>query len=55
MTAKDDLRALIDQLDDDDAAEVLAYTRWLLTEGRLVTPEARLAALRALLDDVPRD
>ncbi len=55
MTARDHLHALIDQLDDDDAAEVLQYTRWLLAEGRLVTAEARLAALRALLDDVPRD
>ena len=33
MTARDDLRALVEQLDDDTAAEVLAYARWLLEES----------------------
>lgn len=32
MTAKDELLALIKQLDEDDADDVLAYTRWLLDE-----------------------
>ena len=55
MTAKDDLRALHELLDQDDAAEVLAYARWLLSEGQCLTPEARLTALQALLDERPRD
>ncbi len=55
MTVKDELHALVDQLDEDDAAEVLAYARWLLSEGQCLTPEARLAVLRELLDERPRD
>ncbi len=55
MTAKDDLRALVEQLDEAEAAEVLAYTRWLLSEGQCLTPEARQAVLRELLDERPRD
>ena len=43
MTAKDDLRALMEQLDEDAAAEVLAYARWLLAE----------AEARVTLDDQP--
>ena len=34
MTAKDELAALVADLDDDTAAEVLAYARWLLAEGQ---------------------
>ncbi len=33
MTAKDELTALVANLDDDTAAEVLAYARWLLEES----------------------
>ena len=49
------LHALVDLLNDEDAAEVLAYARWLLPEGQCLTPEARLAALQDLLDERPRD
>ncbi len=38
MTVKDDLRALIDEL-EDDAAELLAYARWLLAEDQILTQE----------------
>jgi len=40
MTVKDELHALVADLDDDTAAEVLAYTRWLLAEGQAPAPAA---------------
>ncbi len=40
MTAKDELAALVAELDDDTAAEVLAYARWLLEEAHLPAEEA---------------
>ena len=43
-----------DQL-DEDAAEVLAYARWLLSEEQCLTSKARLVALQAWLDERPRD
>ena len=56
MTVKDELHALINQLDEPAAVtEVLAYARWLLTEGQCLTPEARRAALQELRDERPRD
>ena len=55
MTVKEQLHTLVDQLDDDTATEVLAFARWLLSEGQCLTPEARLAALQDLLDERPRD
>jgi len=56
MTAKDDLRTLVEQLDEADAAEVLAYARWLLAERQTVTL-ADLPAMwrRAAADERPRD
>jgi hypothetical protein len=33
VTAKDERRALVEQLDDEDAAEVLVYARSLLAEA----------------------
>ncbi len=39
MTPKDDLAALVAELDDDTAAEVLAYARWLVAEGQILTLE----------------
>ncbi len=33
MTAKDERRAVVEQLDDADAAAVLVYARSLLAEG----------------------
>lgn len=55
MTAKDDLHALIDQLDEEDAAEVLAYARWLLSEQEAADLDARAAGWRELRDERPRD
>ncbi len=46
MTAKDDLRGMIDQLNDDDAAEIFAYAKWLLEEGRAPAIEVRPAGTR---------
>ena len=40
------LTALVADLDDDTAAEVLAYARWLLTEGQNLTAENLLAMQR---------
>ena len=51
MTAKDELAALVPQLDDDDAAEVLAYARWLVAEG--VAGWRRAERQRACLNDLP--
>ncbi len=38
MTAKDELAALVADLDDDTAAEVLAYALWLLEESQPPLP-----------------
>ena len=46
MSARDELRSLVEQLDEEDAAEVLAYARWLLTEGQSLTAENLLAMQR---------
>jgi hypothetical protein len=40
MTAKEDLHKLIDELDDIDAAEVLAQVRWLLSDGESLSDQA---------------
>ena len=40
MTAKDELAALVADLDEATAAEVLAYARWLLEEAHLPAEEA---------------
>ncbi len=40
MTVKDELHQLIDELDDIDAAEVLAQVRWLLSDGDKLSDEA---------------
>jgi hypothetical protein len=37
MSVKDDLRVLIDQISDDDAAAALAYLRWRAREQVLAT------------------
>ncbi len=39
MTAKEELHKLIDELDDIDAAEVLAQVHWLLSDGDTLSPE----------------
>ena len=39
MTAKDELAALVADLDEATAAEVLAYARWLLEEAHLPAEE----------------
>ena len=46
MSARDELRALVEQLDEEDAAEVLAFGRWLLTEGQSLTADNLLARQR---------
>ncbi len=38
MTAKDELAALVAELDDDTAAEVLAFTRRLVAEAETRVP-----------------
>ncbi len=59
MTAKDDLLALVADLDDDTAAEVLAYARWLLEEGQHPEGTRALGDLQirwqAPADERPRD
>jgi hypothetical protein len=40
MTAKEELHKLIDELDDIDAAEVLAQVRRLLSDGDTLSDEA---------------
>ena len=48
MTARDDLRALMDHLDDEDAAEVLAYAlQWLMTLASATVNGPRGSAVRA--------
>jgi len=56
MTAKDELAALVADLGDDTAAEVLAYARWLVAEGQILTLEDLPAMWRrAPADERPRD
>jgi hypothetical protein len=55
MTARDDLRALIDDLDDDTAAEVLAYARWLLEESTAPALGDLQIRWQAPADQRPRD
>ena len=43
-TAKEELRALVEELDEGDAAEVLAYARWLLDKEPTSRPDARTAS-----------
>jgi hypothetical protein len=40
MTAKEELHKLVDELDEIDAAEVLAHVRWLLSDGEALSNEA---------------
>jgi hypothetical protein len=49
------LHALVDQLSDEQLAEVLAYARWLVSEDQIAPSQARLAAFREWFDDRPRD
>ena len=51
MTAKDELAALVPQLDEDDAAEVLAYARWLVARGQILTLEDLPAMWRRTVTD----
>ena len=39
MTTKEELRQILDSLDDVEAAELLDYARWLLEESETLTPE----------------
>ena len=55
MTAKDELTALVADLDDDTAAEVLAYARWLLEEGQAPTLGDLQIRWQAPADERPRD
>ena len=55
MTAKDDLRALVVELDDDTVAEVLAYARWLLAEARMLVSLEDLPAMWRRDDERVRD
>ena len=54
MTAKDELAALVAQL-DDTAAEVLAYTRWLLAEEQMLVTLDDLPAMWRRDEPVPQD
>ena len=45
MTAKDDLCALVEQLDEATAAEVLAYARWLVAEEAMLVSLEDLPAM----------
>ena len=55
MTVKDDLLALVADLDDDTAAEVLAYARWLLAEAQMLVTLEDLPAMwrREPVDERP--
>ncbi len=44
VTAKDDRRALVDEL-DEDAAEVLADAYWLVAEGQMLVSLEGLPAI----------
>ena len=55
MTARDDLLALVADLDDDTAAEVLAYARWLLAEGQMLVSLEDLPAMWRRDEQVPQD
>ena len=50
-----ELHALVDQLSDENVAEVLAYARWLVSEDQTAPPASRLAAFRELFDERRRD
>ena len=50
-----ELHTLVDQLSDENVAEVLAYARWLMSEEQIESPESRLAAFRELFDERSRD
>lgn len=39
MSVRQDLHDLLDELDDDDAEEVLDYVRWLLADEDALMPE----------------
>ncbi len=54
MTAKDDLRALVEQLNEDDSAEVLAYARWLVAEGQMLVSREDLPAMWCRDDEPAR-
>ncbi len=49
MSARDEVRALVEHLDGEAAAEMPAYGRWLLTEGQSPTAENLLARQRRLV------
>ncbi|MEW6048840.1 MAG: hypothetical protein AB1609_20580 [Bacillota bacterium] len=52
-TTKETLRELVERLTDEQAQEVLDYTRWLLTEGEGEEFSASdLAAVRRGLADI---
>jgi hypothetical protein len=53
MTAKEELRKLVDELDDIDAAEVLAHVRWLPSDGEALSEET-LEAVKGGEEDVSR-
>ena len=54
-SASNEIRTLVDHLDDAAAAEVLAYACWVLGEGRLVPPATRMARWRDLATERLRD
>ena len=39
MTTKDEIRQIVDALSEDEAAELLAYARWLRDPGETLTDE----------------
>lgn len=39
MTVKDELHLMVDQLDETEAEEALAYLRWLASESDTLTEE----------------
>ena len=55
MTVKDDLHALVDQLDDDTTAAVLAFALWLLEEGTAPALGDLTIQWQAVPDERPRD
>ncbi len=44
MSKADELKAIIDELSDEDLAEALAYARWLIEERR--TPRKQVVHTR---------
>ena len=55
MTAKDELLALVADLDDDTAAEVLADAGWLLVEEQMLVTLEDLPAMWRRDEQVPQD